>query len=57
MMGSYGVYVRESDADVWRLEMITNREMAHIAEETNVNFAIQTLIIGPLSTFPRWLET
>lgn len=56
-MKNYGGYVREGMLHFWHLEMITNREMARIAEEANVNFGVQTLIIGPLSTFPRWLET
>jgi hypothetical protein len=54
---NYGVYVRSSDAHAWQLEQITNREMAYIAADANANFHMQTLIIGPFSTFPKWLES
>ena len=56
-MKNYGVYIREVGAQAWQLEEITNKEKAHVAEEANVNFGVQTLIVGPLSTFPKWLET
>lgn len=55
-MKNFGLYLRESD-NVWRLKMITDRETALIAEVLNARCGFQTLIVGPLSVFPQWLET
>jgi hypothetical protein len=56
-MGNYGVYTRENDTKAWTLEYITNRLMAELAEEVNAQFGVQTLIVGPLVSFPRFVET
>ena len=56
-MRNYGVYVRENDAQVWTLEHITNRSMAELEEEMNVQFGAQTLVVGPLAVFPKFAET
>jgi len=55
-MQNYGVYTRESDAQVWTLENITNCSMATLAEEVNGQLGVQTLIVGPAATFPRFVE-
>lgn len=56
-MRNYGVYTRENDTQVWTLETITNRSMAELAEEVNAQFGVQTLTVGPLTVFPRFVET
>lgn len=56
-MRNYGVYTRENDTQAWTLENITNRSMAELAKEVNAHFEVQTLIVGPLKVFPRFVET
>ena len=56
-MRNYGVYIRENDTQAWTLEYITNRSMAELAEEVNAEFGLQTLTVGPLAIFPRFMET
>lgn len=56
-MRNYGVYTRESDTQVWVLENITNRSAAELAEEVNAHFGVETMIVGPLRVFPKFLET
>jgi hypothetical protein len=56
-MRNYGVYTRENDTQAWTLEYITNRWMAQLAEEVNAQFGVQTLIVGPITVFPRFVET
>jgi hypothetical protein len=56
-MQNYGVYTRENDTQVWVLENITNRSVAELAEDVNAQFGVETLVVGPLSVFPNFLET
>jgi hypothetical protein len=56
-MRNYGVYTRQNDTQAWVLETITNRSVAKLAEEVNAQFGVETLIVGPLSVFPKFLET
>jgi hypothetical protein len=56
-MRNYGVYTRENDTQAWVLENITNRRVAELAEEVYAQFGAETLIVGPLSVFPKFLET
>jgi hypothetical protein len=57
LMQRYGVYTRTSDTEVWRLEYITNLTVTRTAEEINVQYGLSTLIVGPLTTFPEFVET
>jgi hypothetical protein len=56
-MKHYGVYTRTSDLQAWKLEKITTLDQAHIEEEFNSQFGVLTLIAGPLSFFPKFVET
>jgi hypothetical protein len=56
-MKNYGVYTRTSDLGVWTLEKITTLDQAHIEEEFNAQFGVFTLIAGPLTFFPKFVET
>jgi hypothetical protein len=56
-MPNYGVYIRDNDAQVWTLENVTNREVAALAEEVNARLGIRTLVLGPLTVFPKFVET
>jgi hypothetical protein len=56
-MRNYGVYTRENDTQIWALENITNRPVAELAKEVNAQFGVETLIVGPQSTFPKVLES
>lgn len=56
-MQSYGVYTRENDTQVWTLENVTNYPTAKLTEEVNGHFGVQTLIVGPSSAPPQFLET
>lgn len=54
----YGVYIRSSDIEVWRLcHVVRLKEETLHEEEFNAQFGLQTLIVGPLSEFPPFLET
>jgi hypothetical protein len=55
-MQSYGVYTRQNDAQVWTLENVTNDSIAKLKEEVNHDFGVQTLVIGPATTFPQFVE-
>jgi hypothetical protein len=54
---NYGVYTSRNDVQGWILENVTNYPMAKLAEEVNGHFGIRTLIVGPATTFPQFLET
>lgn len=56
-MKNYGVYTRTSDLQAWRLEKITTLDQARIEEEINSQFGVSTLIAGPLTFFPEFVET
>jgi hypothetical protein len=56
-MQNYGVYTRENETQIWTLEYVTNRSVAEIADEVNAHFGVQTLIVGPLTVFPKFVET
>jgi hypothetical protein len=53
----YGVYIRSSDLQAWRLIGVTSLEDTLHEEEFNAQFQLQTLIVGPLRRFPEFLET
>jgi len=53
----YGVYTRTNDAQIWCLEYVTNRVVAQMAEEINIQYGVSTLIVGPLTIFPKFVET
>jgi hypothetical protein len=54
---NYGVYVRSSDLEIWHLDRITWFVNACTEKEVNAHFGLQTLIVGPLNFFPKFLET
>jgi hypothetical protein len=54
-MKNYGVYT--SDLQAWKLEKITTLDQARIEEEFNSQFGVLTLIAGPLTFFPKFVET
>jgi hypothetical protein len=56
-MLNYGVYIHDNDAQVWILENVTNREAAALAEEVNAQLGVRTLVLGPLTVFPKFVET
>lgn len=56
-MKNYGVYTRTSELQAWKLEKITTLEQARIEEEFNSQFGVFTLIAGPLTFFPEFVET
>jgi len=56
-MKNHGVYTRTSDLHVWKLEKITTLEQARIEEEFNSQFGVFTIIAGPLTVFPEFVET
>jgi hypothetical protein len=56
-MKNYGVYTRTSDLQVWKLEKITTLDQARVEEEFNSQFRVSTLIAGPLTFFPKFVET
>jgi len=56
-MKNYGIYTRTSDLQAWKLEKITTLDQARIEEEFNAQFGVPTLIAGPLTFFPRFVET
>jgi hypothetical protein len=53
----YGIYIRPTDIDVWRLDRITTWEEAQWAEEFNAQFGFQTMILGPQTEFRKYLES
>jgi|HubBroStandDraft_3_1064219.scaffolds.fasta_scaffold695053_2 hypothetical protein len=55
-MQSYGVYTRLNGAQVWTLENVTNYPTAKLAEEVNDHLGVQTLVIGPATAFPQFVE-
>jgi len=55
-MGNYGVYTRENETQAWVLENIANQVVAELAKEVNTQFGVETMIVGPLSVFPTFLE-
>jgi len=56
-MKHYGVYTRNSDLQAWKLEKITTLDQAHIEEDFNSQFGVFTLVVGPLTFFPKFVET
>lgn len=50
-----GVYVRKGDK--WHLENVTNRATAELAQGLNEALGLETLITGPWTHFPEWLES
>jgi hypothetical protein len=56
-MQQYGIYTRMNDAEVWCLEYVTNKAAAQVAEEINTQYGVSTLIVGPLITFPKFVES
>jgi hypothetical protein len=57
MKKSYGVYIRTSDLEIWRLDRITWLEDTWHEDEFNAQFGFQTLIVGPWTVFPEFIET
>ena len=53
----YGIYIRSSDIEIWRLDRVTCLEGTLHEEEFNMQFGVQTLVVGPLREFPPFLET
>jgi hypothetical protein len=56
-MRNYGIYTRQNDIQIWQLDRVTSKEDTEWAEEFNAQFGFQTLIVGPRTVFPNWLET
>ena len=56
-MRNYGVYTRTSELQAWKLEKITTLDEALIEEECNSQIGVFTLVAGPLTFFPEFVET
>jgi hypothetical protein len=56
-MKNYGVYTQTGDLQAWTLEKITTLDQAQIEEDFNSQFGVFTLIAGPLTFFPKFVET
>jgi hypothetical protein len=55
MSEHFGVYIRQRD--MWHLENVANREAAELSKQVNEGFGLETLIAGPWTYFPEWLES
>jgi hypothetical protein len=55
MSEHFGVYIRQRD--MWHLEKVAKREAAELAKQVNEGLGLETLIAGPWTYFPEWLES
>ena len=51
----FGVYIRKRD--LWHLQTVTNGATAELATGLNEVLGHETLILGPWTHFPLWLES
>src|SRR5439155_23868748 len=55
MSEHFGVYIRQRD--MWHLENVAYREAAELSKQVNEGFGLETLIEGPWTILPEWLES